>query len=404
MNSAHLWKKRFFERMKEIARYARYMFNDHLLIVLLIAIGGGGYYYQDWVKGLTPDFPTALLFAVLFSILLTVGNVITFLKEPDMVYLLPVENRLKTYIVYGAIYSYVLHIFILGLASLFVAPIYNQTVLSVPFVGFLLFLFALKGLNLWVKWVVDYDRDNGTVVADWVLRALLNGSLVYLFIENSSYLFAVFLIFAFYVVYFWMGIKGKGLPWERLIDNEKQRMGRFYRIANLFTDVPHLQNEVKRRKALDVLIKGIPFQTKETYMFLYSRAFLRSGDYFGMFLRLTIIGGLLLWWLEGFYFALFATLLFLYLTGYQLLSLWKHFEAVLWTQVYPIGQGIKNQTFLRLLTFILLAEHFLFSVVYILSGETWNGLILFVSGIIFIYGFVYGFSKKRIEHWEEEAL
>src|SRR5690606_21815535 len=155
------------------------------------------------------------------------------------------------------------------------------------------------------------------------------GSLVYLFIENSSYLFAVFLIFAFYVVYFWMGIKGKGLPWERLIDNEKQRMGRFYRIANLFTDVPHLQNEVKRRKILDVLIKGIPFQTKETYMFLYSRAFLRSGDYFGMFLRLTIIGGLLLWWLEGFYFALFATLLFLYLTGYQLLSLWKHFEAVL---------------------------------------------------------------------------
>src|SRR5690606_41754386 len=58
-----------------------------------------------------------------------------------------------------SIYSYVLHIFILGLASLFVAPIYNQTLIPVPFIVFLLFLFALKGLNLWVKWVVDYDRD-----------------------------------------------------------------------------------------------------------------------------------------------------------------------------------------------------------------------------------------------------
>ena len=36
--------------------------------------------------------------------------------------------------------------------------------------------------------------------------------------------------------------KHKSLKWEAHIEYELRRKQRFYRIANLFTDVPHLKN------------------------------------------------------------------------------------------------------------------------------------------------------------------
>ena len=69
MNEKHLWNQRTEERLREIFRYGRYMFNDHLLIVLLFAIGGGAFYYKDWVTTLDEHFPTALLFAATITAL-----------------------------------------------------------------------------------------------------------------------------------------------------------------------------------------------------------------------------------------------------------------------------------------------------------------------------------------------
>ena len=91
-------------------------------------------------------------------------------------------------------------------------------------------------------------------------------------------------------LYYKQQTKEKGLKWEYLIDQDERRMTSFYRLANLFTDVPKLKNRVKRRKWLDSLLVRIPFRQDQSFPFLFTRTFLRSGDYWGLFVRLTLIG------------------------------------------------------------------------------------------------------------------
>ena len=54
-----------------------------------------------------------------------------------------------------------------------------------------------------------------------------------------------------------------GLKWDLLIAQEEKRMASFYRLANLFTDVPKLKDTVKRRKWLDIIHSTeFPFHMK----------------------------------------------------------------------------------------------------------------------------------------------
>ena len=114
----------------------------------------------------------------------------------------------------------------------------------------------------------------------------------YLLFSNA----ALYLIIAAAVILFGLSVyykqqtKEKGLKWKYLIDQDERRMTSFYRLANLFTDVPKLKNQVKRRKWLDSLLVQIPFQQDQAFTYLFMRTFLRSGDYWGLFVRLTVIG------------------------------------------------------------------------------------------------------------------
>ena len=69
-------------------------------------------------------------------------------------------------------------------------------------------------------------------------------------------------------------------------------MMRFYRFANLFTDVPHLRGAVKRRQWLDFVMSGIPFKKGQAQRYLVARTFIRTDDLFYLWIRLTAIGAL----------------------------------------------------------------------------------------------------------------
>ena len=68
-----------------------------------------------------------------------------------------------------------------------------------------------------------------------------------------------------------------------------------YRIANMFVDVPALKERVARRKWLDFILSMIG--EKRTYLYLYTRTFLRSGNYFGLYVRLLALGGVILYFI-----------------------------------------------------------------------------------------------------------
>lgn len=400
MNSTALWKERFRHFLKEVRTYSKYVFNDHLKFIFVFIIGAGAYYYQQWLQTLTTSFPTALVMAVLIGLVLTAGSIQTLLKEADLVYLLPVEEKLKPYFTKAFLFTFMIQLYIIAIVAAALAPLYFQQMkqTGAGYIWIVLAFVIVKAWNLFVAWEKSFLTDQNIQRADWFIRFILNGLFVYFLVERTSVLFigGIVLLMVLYLAIMHQMVKGKPLNWEYLISEEGKKMMLLYRIANMFVDVPALKERVARRKWLDFILSMIG--EKRTYLYLYTRTFLRSGNYFGLYVRLLALGGVILYFIPFLYGRFIVSLIFLYLIGYQLLTLWKHHCMKIWLDLYPVGGEEKKKDFLALLNAILIIGSVIFTVIFALATKDFmmTGILLIVS-ILFSIGFVYQYGAKRIE-------
>ncbi|HDR6214412.1 ABC transporter permease EcsB [Bacillus cereus] len=400
MNSTALWKERFRQFLKEVRTYSKYVFNDHLKFIFVFIIGAGAYYYQQWLQTLTTSFPTALVMAVLIGLVLTAGSIQTLLKEADLVYLLPVEEKLKPYFTKAFLFTFMIQLYIIAIVAAALAPLYFQQMkqTGAGYIWIVLAFVIVKAWNLFVAWEKSFLTDQNIQRADWFIRFILNGLFVYFLVERTSVLFigGIVLLMVLYLAIMHQMVKGKPLNWEYLISEEGKKMMLLYRIANMFVDVPALKERVARRKWLDFILSMIG--EKRTYLYLYTRTFLRSGNYFGLYVRLLALGGVILYFIPFLYGRFIVSLIFLYLIGYQLLTLWKHHRMKIWLDLYPVGGEEKKKDFLTLLNAILITGSVIFTIIFALATKDFmmTGILLIVS-ILFSIGFVYQYGAKRIE-------
>ncbi|MCI4056565.1 ABC transporter permease EcsB [Bacillus cereus] len=400
MNSTALWKERFRHFLKEVRTYSKYVFNDHLKFIFVFIIGAGAYYYQQWLQTLTTSFPTALVMAVLIGLVLTAGSIQTLLKEADLVYLLPVEEKLKPYFTKAFLFTFMIQLYIIAIVVAALAPLYFQQMkqTGAGYIWIVLAFVIVKAWNLFVAWEKSFLTDQNIQRADWFIRFILNGLFVYFLVERTSVLFigGIVLLMVLYLAIMHQMVKGKPLNWEYLISEEGKKMMLLYRIANMFVDVPALKERVARRKWLDFILSMIG--EKRTYLYLYTRTFLRSGNYFGLYVRLLALGGVILYFIPFLYGRFIVSLIFLYLIGYQLLTLWKHHRMKIWLDLYPVGGEEKKKDFLTLLNAILITGSVIFTIIFALATKDFmmTGILLIVS-ILFSIGFVYQYGAKRIE-------
>lgn len=400
MNSTALWKERFRHFLKEVRTYSKYVFNDHLKFIFVFIIGAGAYYYQQWLQTLTPSFPTALVMAVLIGLVLTAESIQTLLKEADLVYLLPVEEKLKPYFTKAFLFTFMIQLYIIAIVAAALAPLYFQQMkqTGAGYIWLVLAFVIVKAWNLFVAWEKSFLTDQNVQRADWFIRFILNGLFVYFLVERTSVMFigGIVLLMVLYLVILYQMVKGKPLNWEYLISEEGKKMMLLYRIANMFIDVPALKERVSRRKWLDFILSIIG--EKRTYLYLYTRTFLRSGNYFGLYVRLLALGGVILYFIPFLYGRFIVSLIFLYLIGYQLLTLWKHHRMKVWLDLYPVRGEEKKKDFLTLLNAILITGSIIFTIVFLLATKDFmmTGILLIVS-IVFSIGFVYQYGAKRIE-------
>lgn len=400
MNSTALWKERFRQFLKEVRTYSKYVFNDHLKFIFVFIIGAGAYYYQQWLQTLTTSFPTALVMAVLIGLVLTAGSIQTLLKEADLVYLLPVEEKLKPYFTKAFLFTFMIQLYIIAIVAAALAPLYFQQIkqTGAGYIWIVLAFVIVKAWNLFVAWEKSFLTDQNIQRADWFIRFILNGLFVYFLVERTSVLFigGLVLLMVLYLAIMHQMVKGKPLNWEYLISEEGKKMMLLYRIANMFVDVPALKERVSRRKWLDFILSIIG--EKRTYLYLYTRTFLRSGNYFGLYVRLLALGGVILYFIPFLYGRFIVSLIFLYLIGYQLLTLWKHHRMKIWLDLYPVGGEEKKKDFLTLLNAILITGSVIFTIIFALATKDFmmTGILLIVS-ILFSIGFVYQYGAKRIE-------
>jgi ABC-2 type transport system permease protein len=399
-DAGKLWRERFGRTSKELGRYLRYIFNGHLVVVFIFLLGSGAYYYQDFVKSLSPDFPIEIIMSVTIAILLTYSPIYTFLLDADRIFLLPLENKLSSYFRNSMLVSLGLQIYLLLMLLALLMPMYSQ-VNQEGFGDFFLFLLIItliKGWNLLVRWQIQYFVETSVQIIDSFVRYWLNAIFLYfLFSGESIYMAVLGGLMVFLFVYFRNQIPSKGLKWERLIELEEKRMTSFYRIANMFTDVPKLKDRVKRRKWLDGILNLLSYKQELTYLHLYIRTFFRAGDYLGLVFRLTVIGSGALFLVSNGIGQVVIVVLFLYLTGFQLLPMWNHHQNKIWVSLYPLEEGFRERAFNRLLLTILLVESVTFTLMLIGNGDLSTILLAFVSAIAFTYYFVFFYSKKRLK-------
>jgi ABC-2 type transport system permease protein len=398
MNSEGLWKERFFGFSKEIQKYLRYIFNGHLVFVMVIGLGGVAYYYSEWVKTLTSEFPAELIMAFVLAIVLTRSPILTFLKEADTIFLLPLETKLQGYFTKSIILSLVLQTYLLLFIFAAFMPMFAK-VTGADFTDFwllMLIMIMVKYLNLRIHWHVLKFQERLTVNIDGCIRFLLNAVLLYLLFVKANTWFSILIILllAGLLSYYRQAVKDKALKWERLVELEGKRMMAFYRVANLFTDVPKLRGKVARRKYLDWIVSFVPYKQNKSYLFLYARTMLRANDYAGLLIRLTFIGSFVLAAFVSIWASVLVTVFVLYITGIQLLPVWKQHELKIWVSLYPLPDILREKAVIQLVSYFLLFETVLFFIVLLVLGNWMAAVASIVAGMVFILIFKNYAAKK----------
>src|SRR5690625_8034524 len=114
---------------------------------------------------------------------------------------------------------------------------------------------------------------------------------------------------------------------------------------------------MKYRKLIANLIERIvPYQSQSTFDYIYRLTFIRSGDYLNLFVRLSFIGMLIIFFVPNRWVVLLLGLLFIYLTAFQMVTLYHHYRTNIWIILYPVKNSYRVQSFINLLvqlTFIL---------------------------------------------------
>jgi len=389
IDSKDLFKTRFKSHLKEVMRYFQYILNGHIAVAILFLIGAGAVFYQQLLTNIPDNFPTDWIVSLLFSLVALYNPIQNLLKEADLVFLLPAENRLTKYFNYTLWYSfltqlYLVAIVVAGLAPLYHASGYNQ---SYAFLTFILIFF--KGWHFLSNWWMLRIRDKMFQLKERSVRFLLQLIMLYSLINGHfvvAGLVAVSLLG--YIFYFYHVSHRYPLAWDQLIEKDQRKMQSFYRLASMFTNVPYFKATIKKRRLLvKWLTRRIPFEQNSAYQFLYRITFTRSADYFGLYLRLTVLASIFLIFVDHLLMVFLFTLLFLFLTGLQLIPLWYHHRTNVWQDLYPISHKTKEAELLKWIEQLLFGQLFVSALTVLLTADIWQFIATALVGAVFVIGF-----------------
>lgn len=287
-----VWGQRFQHYMREVQRYMQYIFTGHLAIVLVFAIGAAGYAYSEWLKEVSSDFPSAILTAIIVGLALTFSSPTTLLKPADLVFFLPFEKELPHYMkrsLRWSIFSQLAFPLILYIVALpLLSETHTDSVIMLLWIA--IFIVVLKWIFVEAEFAVHWATSGQGIWQDRLIRFIIAFTFIYFWLSPYSYLIIVSAIgLALYLTYWRKQMNQKPFPYEHFIKLEQNRMMRFYRFANYFTDVPHLKGAVSRRNWLGFLMKGPTFGQTVSQSFLIRRTFIRTDDTFWLWIRLTLI-------------------------------------------------------------------------------------------------------------------
>lgn len=386
----------------ELAKYLRYVLNDFFVIAMMFFVGGLGYEYSNLLKTLHPGLAwTNWVILIVLFLSVQIGRYATFLKQPDYVFLLPEEYSLHQYLKQSFNYSLLMAGIIQILVWFILLPFIEVTnhANNIDLISYLIMILVIKFIwlssNLMGGYRINIYKFNRTFLLKWLLPFITISVAVFV---NPLLGCLISIIFAIAVQFKLNQWSHSSLDWLFLINNEEKRMHDLYQFFNLFTDVPKVNPKPKRRKYLDRILNQIHPTQKNIYLYLYSRGISRDSKFSNLYLRLTIIGMVLLLFIHGEALPLFLNVLFIYMIGFQLIPFYFHFDDNVFMHIYPLDQTNQIQSFERIITGLLLFSSILFWIVsFIANLSVITSILILIIDLVEIYIFKRFYIRKRIQ-------
>ncbi|MFY3791748.1 ABC transporter permease [Ureibacillus sp. MALMAid1270] len=295
-NLSQIWSKRFTHYLNEVQKYMRFVFTGHLAIVLVFVIGSVGYQYSEWLKVIETSFPAEWVIAVLVGVVSAFSRPTTLLREPDQVYLLPLETKMGFYFKKAQQWTFFSQVGLAAVLYIVSIPLLNRvTDLSSTqiWIG-LLIIILLKLLNVRIEFNFRYALRGKWVFIDRIIRIVFSIVAIQSVLTQNYLLMIVYLLLLIVYNFTWKKSgQEQPIPYEHFVKLEQNRMMAFYRFANYFTDVPHLRGAIRRRAWLNFMYLLVPYTKNNTQGYLVFRTFIRTDDHFYLWVRLTAISSII---------------------------------------------------------------------------------------------------------------
>nr|WP_281419801.1 ABC transporter permease [Evansella tamaricis] len=386
-----LWSRRKRGYWEMAIKYLKLIGNSGFLFTIYLLFVFGSYYYGQFLEWLPQTFPTTLFFTVIFTWLITRGRVRTFAKPGDLFFLTPCEGKLKNYFRSALRYSWMMETMWIALVMLVLSPLFFDRIHPSGSLVFSI-IFLLSGLKLW-NLAAGFEeqrlQEKNRYILHTFIRLGLTGVSVFALFSLQSVWFILGLALAlilFYAGYFYRLSKLHSLKWERLVEIEDSTVMTFYRVANSFTDVPALKSKVRPRHLLSPLYRFVSYKKEHVYRYLFSRAFVRSSDYFGIYMRLTLLAILFLSVVQIDWGRWLLVVLFSYMTALQIETLKHHYATSKMVDLYPVSEGYKLKSHQFWILVLGSIQSLVFSVGLLIMYSPMDGLFgLGLTLIVYVY-------------------
>lgn len=388
MDIKTLWSLRVQEFYRKMFRYYS-IIGANIVYFFIIISSIFIYYFNLFLQWIPPQISVEVILSLFVIYILIQTKVRTFIKKADIVFLLPLEVKLKSYFIKSLIYSFVIDVIkLVSFITVFLSLFLHTVNINLPF---LFFIVGIAAYNILMKWTEQWLEDYVQLVLHRLIRFFSIYFMCYFLFKNEWIFELVLISINFVFLIYFMEKKGN-LNWQWLIVEEESALIKNFKFINFFMDVPNLKRSFRNRRLLTMILKRcIPYSQSSTFVYLYSHLFLRYNDYFYLYLRLTLIGIFVNYAIptSGWIF----TILIIFATGFQIIPLQHEIkQSVL---LYPIPKSQMNKSFLKFVLVILYAQFFILYIGRFIHTSTANIYYLAI-GILFVYLFVNFFVSKRV--------
>ena len=200
MDIKSLWGLRVQEFYRKMFRYYS-IIGANVVYFFLFISSIFIYYFNLFLQWIPPQISVEVILSLFVTFILIQTKVRTFIKRADIVFLLPLEWKLKPYFIKSLVYSFVIDVikllsFITVFLSLFLKTIY----IDLPI---LFFIVGIVAYNILMKWDEQWLENH----VQFVLHRLNRFFSIYLmcyFLFKNEWIFGLVLmsINFVYLIYF----------------------------------------------------------------------------------------------------------------------------------------------------------------------------------------------------------